>query len=303
MRGGAMRGAVTSRRSLPDLEVAGSVALVTGAAGGMGEHLAKGLARRGADVVLLDRDVDGLARVAAEIAAQSPAVTVTTYDVDLADRPATDAVIARVVAAHPRIDLLLNNAGVALGGTFTQTAATDFDWLLEINLLAPVRLTRAVLPIMLEGGGGQVVNTSSLFGLVGPAGQSAYSTSKFGIRGFSESLRSELQQLRAPVGVTSVHPGGIRTGIAKNARVGSQVDPAEAARHQKAFAAMLSYPADKAAEEIIEAAIARKPRLLIGNDAKVLDVLARVTPGHYWGIMERSMARVTAVKARRLPRT
>lgn len=289
-------------RTLPDLEVAGSVALITGAAGGMGEHLAKGLARRGGDVVLLDRDADGLARVAAEIGAQTPAATVTTYAVDLADRAATDAIIARVLGAHPRIDLLLNNAGVALGGTFQQTAPEDFDWLLEINLLAPVRITRAVLPVMLEGGGGQVVNTSSLFGLVGPAGQSAYATSKFGIRGFSESLRSELASLGAPVGVTSVHPGGIRTNIAKNARVGSEVDPAEAARHQKAFAAMLSYPAEQAAEEIIEAAVARKPRLLIGRDAKALDVLARVTPGHYWGVMERSMARVTQLKTRRLAR-
>lgn len=277
------------RGELPALEPTGALALITGAAGGMGEHLAKGWCRRGGDVVLLDRDAEGLARVAAEIDAQAPAASVTTYPVDLADRTATDAVVAEVVETHPEITLLVNNAGVALGGTFEQTSPDDFDWLLEINLLAPIRITRAVLPFMLDNRRGHVVNTSSLFGLVGPAGQSAYSTSKFGLRGFSESLRSELVSLGAPVGVTSVHPGGIRTGIARNARVAADVDPEEAARHQRAFAKMLSYPADRAAEEILEAAIARRPRLLIGKDAKALDILARVLPGRYWPVMQRLM--------------
>lgn len=275
---------------LPDVEVSGSLAVVTGAAGGMGEHIAKGLARRGGDLVLLDRDAAGLKRVAGEIAELWPELTVTTYEVDLSDRAATDKVIARIVDAHPAVSLLFNNAGVALGGEFTQVSAEDFDWLLEINLLAPIRFCRALLPLMIENGGGQIVNTSSLFGLVGPSGQTAYSTSKFGLRGFSEALRNELESLDAPVGVTSVHPGGIKTNIAVNARVADTVDPEKAASEKRAFAKMLSYPAEKAAEEIVEAAIHRAPRLLIGNDAKALDVLARVTPGSYWGLMQRGMA-------------
>lgn len=274
----------------PALVVAGGTAVVTGAAGGMGEHLATGLARRGADLVLLDRDAEGLARVAADIARETPGAQVDTHVVDLADRGEADAVIARIRDGHPGVTMLFNNAGVAIGGRFGQVSAADFDWLLEINLLVPIRLTRALLPVMLENGQGQVVNTSSLFGLVGPPGQSAYSTSKYGLRGFSESLRSELEAEERPVGVTVVHPGGIRTNIATNARVAEGVDPVEAEQNKKAFAKMLTYPADRAAEEIIEAAIARRPRLLIGNDARALDVVARLSPSRYWSLMGRAMA-------------
>jgi short-subunit dehydrogenase len=284
----AVTGAVTGE-SRPALEVAGSTAVVTGAAGGMGEHVARGLARRGAHVAIIDVDADGLARVGETIAAEAPGVTVTPYVVDLADRDAVTTLGARLGDAHPDVRVLVNNAGVALGGRFLQTTEDDFDWLMEINLHTPIRLTRALLPIMLENGEGQVVGLSSLFGLVGPAGQTAYSTSKFGHRGFLESLASELSAEGRSVGVTSVHPGGIRTNIAKNARVGADVDPAEAAQGQKAFAKMLKYPADKAGEEIVEALIARRRRLLIGNDAKGLDVLARVTPSGYWGVMQRAM--------------
>lgn len=274
----------------PDLVLPGGTAVVTGAAGGMGEHLAKGLARRGADVVILDRDAEGLARVADEIARATPAAAVTTHVVDLADREAADGVIARIRDAHPGVTMLFNNAGVAVGGRFTQVGAEDFDWLLEINLLAPIRFTRALLPLMLDNGQGQVVNTSSLFGLIAPAGQSAYCTSKFGLRGFSESLRSELEADRLPVGVTVVHPGGIRTNIARNARIASDSDEQEAADNTASFDKVLVFPADRAAEAIIDAALARKRRVLIGNDAKGLDLLARVTPTHYWSVLGRAMS-------------
>lgn len=277
----------------PELVVAGGTAVVTGAAGGMGEHLATGLARRGADLVVLDRDAAGLERVVAAIGRETPGAGVTPFVVDLADRAATDAVIERVRREHPGVTMLFNNAGVAVGGRFTQVSAADFDWLLEINLLAPIRLTRALLPVMLGNGQGQVVNTSSLFGLVAPPGQSAYSTSKFGLRGFSESLRHELDEEGLPVGVTVVHPGGIRTSIARNARVAEGVDPVEAETYRKAFDRMLRHPADRAAEEIIEAAIARQGRLLIGNDAKALDRVARSLPARYWSLMSRGVALAT----------
>ena len=282
----------------PPLLIAGNTAVVTGAAGGMGEHIARGLARRGANLAILDRDVDGLARVAADIGRETPGAQVATYVADLADRAAAADAIARIRDAHPRVTMLFNNAGVAIGGRFTEVGAEDFDWLLEINLLVPIRFTRALLPIMLENGEGQVVNTSSLFGLVGPPGQSAYCTSKFGLRGFSESLRSELEAEKRGVGVTVVHPGGIKTNIAVNARVPEGVDRAEAEQGKRDFAKMLSYPADRAAEEIIEAAIARRPRLLIGNDAKGLDTLARLTPSHYWSVMGRAMDLVAKKKQR-----
>lgn len=274
----------------PDLVVAGGTAVVSGAAGGMGEHLAKGLARRGADLVVLDRDAAGLERVVAEIGRETPGAWVTPFVVDLSERAAADAAIARIRDEHAGVTMLFNNAGVAVGGRFVDVSAQDFDWLLEINLLVPIRFTRALLPLMLANGQGQVVNTSSLFGLIGPPGQSAYSTSKFGLRGFSESLRSELEAEDQPVGVTSVHPGGIRTGIARNARIAAGTDPDESERGRAAFDKVLRYPADRAAEEIIEAAVARRPRLLIGNDARALDAVARLLPARYWSLMGRGMA-------------
>ena len=150
----------------PELVVSGSTAIVTGAAGGMGEHIAKGLARRGADLVLLDVDATGLARTVEEIARETPGAEVTSYEADLSDRAAADDVIARVRDRHPGVTLLFNNAGVAVGGRFGQVGAEDFDWLLEINLLAPIRFTRALLPVMLENGEGQVVNTSRADGVL-----------------------------------------------------------------------------------------------------------------------------------------
>ncbi|OAB88902.1 acetoin dehydrogenase [Janibacter melonis] len=277
------------RPSRPPLDVAGATAVVTGAAGGMGEHIARGLGRRGAHLALVDRDADGLERVAGLVGGESPGVRVSTYVADLSDRDAVAALAARLRDAHPDVRVLVNNAGVALGGRFVQTSEADFDWLLEVNLHTPIRLTRALLPLMIENGQGQVVGLSSLFGLVGPAGQTAYSTSKFGLRGFNESLASELDAEDQPVGVTSVHPGGIATNIARNARTASGVDPDEAARGRRAFDKALRYPADKAAEEIVEALVARRRRLLVGNDARALDALARVAPSGYWSVMQRGL--------------
>ena len=188
----------------PDLVVAGGTAVVTGAAGGMGEHIATGLARRGADLVVLDRDADGLDRVVAEIGRETPGARVTPFVVDLADRAAADETIERIHDEHPGVTMLFNNAGVAVGGRFTEVGAADFDWLLEINLLVPIRLTRALLPLMLGNGEGQVVNTSSLFGLIAFPGQVTYNSAKFAVRGYTEALRIELAIAGVPVSATSV---------------------------------------------------------------------------------------------------
>ncbi|BBG02421.1 MULTISPECIES: SDR family NAD(P)-dependent oxidoreductase [Pseudonocardia] len=251
-------------------------AVVTGAAGGMGAHVARLLAERGSDLVLVDRDGAKLDAVAGGIRAAHPGLSVTTETVDLADRDAVDALAGRIRAGHPEIRLLVNNAGVALGGDFARLTIDEFDWVMDVNFRAPVRLTHALLPALTARPGGHVVNVSSLFGLIAPPGQSAYCSSKFALRGFSEVLRGELAQ--AGTTVTTVHPGGIATGIAESARVGVNIPADEAAKGKRDFQKLLTFPADRAAEQIVEAIEKRRPRLLIGISAKVPDALARLAP-------------------------
>ncbi|WP_433504019.1 SDR family NAD(P)-dependent oxidoreductase [Pseudonocardia halophobica] len=281
-----------TRTTLQPYRFAGNTAVLTGAASGIGEQLAYGLADRGSDLVLVDRDAAGLEAVAGKIRGAHPARAVETHVADLADRAATTSLAERVAADHPRLGLLVNNAGVALGGRFRQLTLDEFEWVMDINFRAPVILTHHLLPALTATPGGHLVNVSSLYGLIGPAGQSAYSSSKFAIRGFSEVLRHEL--VETGTGVTQVHPGGIRTNVASSARIGSGVDPAEIARHQAAFAKLLSYPPEKAASEILEGVEKRRTRVLIASSAKVPDVLARVLPGSYGPVLEK----LTALLAR-----
>lgn len=264
---------------LPAFVFPGATALVTGAASGMGAQLARQLADRGTALVLLDRDAVRLADVVAALGAAHPELGVESHVVDLAVTADIAPLVARIVAGHPRLDLLVNNAGVALAGRFDQVTLEEFDWVLRTNLTAPVTLTHHLLPTLLATPGSHVVNVSSLYGLISPAGQSAYSASKFGIRGFSQALQAELAD--RGVGVTTVHPGGIRTRIAETARVAAAVDPQDAARGKAVMAKLLTYPADRAASDILAAVEHRRARLLIAASAKVPDVLARLLPvGH-----------------------
>lgn len=253
---------------------AGGTAVVTGAASGIGAALAAGLAERGSHLVLLDRDAEGLARVAEDIGRTCP-VRIATYVVDLADADATRRIGATLAAAHPDTTLLVNNAGVALAGTFDQVSAEQFDAVLAVNLHAVVTLTRALLPVLVTHPGAHLVALSSVFGIVGPPGQTAYCTSKFAVRGFTESLRGELTP--AGVGVTCVHPGGVRTGIARNAMLGEGVPP-DTAAHLAEFEKVLTLDPADAATAILRAVERRKPRALVGRDALVLDTLARLLP-------------------------
>ena len=267
---------------MKDYRFAGKTAVLTGAASGIGEQLAYGLGVRGSDLVLLDRDADRLDAVAATVRLRHPGISVETVVVDLADRKATLAVAEQILADHPRIGLLVNNAGVALGGRFDQVTLDEFEWVMDINFRAPVLLTHTLLPAITTGG--HLVNVSSLYGLIGPAGQSAYSSSKFAIRGLTEVLRAELTP--QGIGVTTVHPGGIRTRVAESARVGSGVAQADVEATQKAYRALLSYPAEKAAEEILDGVEHRKARVLIASSAKIPDVLARLLPTSYPRVLD-----------------
>lgn len=254
---------------------AGGTAVVTGAASGIGAALARALAARGSDLVLLDRDADRLAGVAAALRREHPDRTVTTHEVDLADRDATLRVGTAIRDAHPRLRLLVNNAGVALGGRFDQVTLEEYEWVLDVNFRAVVRLTHTLLPALRAEPGSHLVNVSSLFGLVAPAWQSAYAASKFAVRGFTESLR---QELVGEVGVTTVHPGGVRTRIAETSRMGSGVPARDVEAAQLMWTKVLTIEPDHAADLIVAGIERRRARVLIGWSAKVPDLMARLLP-------------------------
>jgi short-subunit dehydrogenase len=276
---------------MDDFTFAGKTCVITGAAGGIGAALAQNIARRKVVLVLIDKDAEALADVAEE--ARRMGAAVDTYVIDLGDGGDRLDLAAEVAERHGGADLLINNAGVALSGTFEQVSMKDFDWLMEINLHAVIRMTKAFLPQLLSRPGSHVVNLSSLFGLIAPPTQVAYATSKFGVRGFSEALRHELA---GRVGVTVVHPGGIKTNIAANARLsGPDLTGEQRERARKFAEAALTLPPEEAARQIVVAIQARRPRLVITRSAKVADLLARLTPSRYWSISERLAKRRAAL--------
>ncbi|HET9409013.1 MAG TPA: SDR family NAD(P)-dependent oxidoreductase [Candidatus Sulfotelmatobacter sp.] len=212
----------------PLMRLQGRTAVVTGAASGIGRAIAISLARRGCHLALADVQEQRLhetAQMAANVG-----LRISQHRLDVADRNAVAAFPQEVTARHSSVDILVNNAGVALGGTFDQSSAEDFEWLFGINFWGVVNMTRAFLPLLRDSDDARVVNISSLYGLISPPGQTAYSASKFAVRGFSNALRHELAG--SNVGVTVVHPGGVATSIADNARVPKALTPEEIAQRR-----------------------------------------------------------------------
>lgn len=271
------------------MNLAGRVAVVTGAAGGIGHAIAHALARRGCHLALADIDLEALETSATGLGAASPGLRVTQHELDVADRAAVAALPAAVRAAHGRVDLVVNNAGVALGGFFEQLSEADFDWLFEINFHGLVRMTRAFLPLLRASDDARIVNLSSVYGLISPPGQTAYSASKFAVRGFSNALRHELAGSR--VGVTVVHPGGVATAIARRARIAEGIALDEVQAHLARAEKMLRLPPERAAEIIVRAVERRRARVLVGGDAKVIALLERLMPVGHWGLLARALGR------------
>ncbi len=263
------------------MRLQGRTAVITGAAGGIGRAIAVSLASRGCHLALADIDKHGMAGTAD--LAQTHAVRVTQHQLDVADRVAVADLPARVVAEHDGVDLLVNNAGVAVGGTFEQVSEEDFEWLFEINFWGVVRMTRAFLPDLRKSGDARIVNLSSVFGLVAPPEHVPYAASKFAVRGFSEALRHELEG--SGVGVTVVHPAGIATSIAENARAPAGVSEEEIQRRREKMRKLLTLSPEVAGETIVRGIELRKSRVLVGSDAKLTSVIARVLPVSYWKVL------------------
>ncbi len=259
----------------------GRTAVITGAAGGIGRAIALSLARRHCHLALADIDESGLTTTAD--LAREHGVRVSQHKIDVADRTTVAEFPNAVAAEHSGVDLLVNNAGVAVGGTFEQVAETDFEWLFEINFWGVVRMTRAFLPLLRASGDARIVNLSSIYGVVAPPEQTAYSASKFAVRGFSEALRHELDG--SGIGVTVVHPGGVATSIAENARLPAGVSEEEIARRRERYRKLLRLPPEIAGEIIVRAVERRQPRVLVGSDAKVISLIARLLPVSYWKML------------------
>ncbi len=280
------------RPQLAPYDFRGGRALVTGAAGGIGEALAHGLAARGSAMVLTDIDGGRLDAVVTSLRDRYPTLEIATYVVDLADADAVDRFATQVQTRYDDITLLINNAGVALGGTFDQLALEDVEWLLAINLHAVIRLTKDFLPMLQANPGSHIVNVSSVFGLIAPAGHTAYAASKFAVRGFSDALRQELD---GTIGVTVAHPAGVRTGIAASARIPVGADPDEVAAERALWDRLLTMPAARAADDILEGARDRRSRVVVGATAMIPDLVSRMFPQAYQRMLDRGTKLLAAL--------
>ena len=274
-------------------------AAVTGAASGIGRALALELAARGCDLALADRDEAGLQAVAAEIAKACPR-KVSVHRVDVAEPGQIEAFAQAAVAAHPGLNIVVNNAGVALLGQFGEIDQAQMDWLMNINFWGVVHSCRAFLPQLSQQREAHIVNLSSIFGIIAPPGQTAYAAAKFAVRGFSESLRHELQMANSPVKLSVVHPGGVATSIARNSRTGTgMTDNAHRAQSIERFEAMAKTTPAAAALRIIAGIENNAPRILIGNDARFMDLLQRFRPGTYWTVLARRIEKAMAKAGKR----
>lgn len=270
-------------------EFEGRVAAVTGAGSGIGRALAVELATRGAHLALADIDEVGLAETVARC--EGKGVKVTSRRVDVADRDAVHAWADAVVAEHGKVNLVVNNAGVALASTVASMTYEDFEWLMGINFWGVVYGTKAFLPHLKASGEGHLVNMSSVFGLVSIPAQSAYNAAKFGVRGFTDALRMELDMEDCGVSVTTVHPGGIKTNIARNARMDDSITAIAGSNPRNDFDKVAMTSPEKAARQILAAVERDRRRALIGPDAKLIDFVSRLPAGFYQWILVKGAGR------------
>ncbi len=267
----------------------GKVVVITGAGSGIGRELALQAAAQGAVLALSDWDEIGLVETA-RLAGERTHHEVRTEKVDVRDREAVRAWATALREELGRVNVVVNNAGVALHGDFEEVGYDDFEWVMDVDFWGVVHGTKEFLPHLVASGDGHVVNISSLFGLMGMPGQTAYNAAKFAVRGLTEALREEMLVAGHPVQVTCVHPGGIKTAIARNARTTASHDQAHVARHFDTKLARMS--PTRAAEIIWAGVLADKPRVVVGADAKALDLLVRVVGPRDQDLVARAARRL-----------
>lgn len=261
-----------------------SVAVITGAASGIGRALAIRLAQENiAGIAISDVNENGLNETFEAV--EKLGVKVSKHIVNVADKAEMQKFAADVLAAHGRVTHLVNNAGVGLLGTFDQISLEDFEWLMSINFWGVIYGTRFFLPVLKEQEKAHVINISSVFGLVAPPEQTAYASSKFAVRGFTEALRHELED--SNVRVSSVHPGGIKTNIARNSRLGEKTPEEYKQQGAKFFDKVAQTTPEQAAETILRGIKSENPRILIGKDAHAINYVSRLFPKRYLKVFEK----------------
>lgn len=262
-------------------------AAITGAASGIGRATALNLASKGCHLAISDMNREGLEETAEM--AKAHKVNVSTHIVDVSDREAIYQFADEAKAHHKTVNIIMNNAGVSLNGKVSDIKIEDFEWIMKINFWGVINGTLAFLPILEDSGEGHIVNISSLFGLLSVPTQSTYNATKFGVRGFSESLRMELEMYKSNVSLTSVHPGGIKTNIIKNSKIvteeGIFKDKEKAA---KIIEGQFMTTPEAAAEKIVWGILKNKRRVLIGKDAAFLDKVQRLMPSLYQKMIIRA---------------
>jgi NAD(P)-dependent dehydrogenase (short-subunit alcohol dehydrogenase family) len=259
--------------------------IITGAGSGIGQALAIMAARQGEKVIIADINKAGLAKTEAEIQQNNGWVKSYLLDVSNAEQ-ITDFAENVLKTYIPEYIVLVNNAGVALAsGTFAETNLVDFEWLLNINLWGVIRMTKAFLPYMIAKNQGHIVNVSSVFGLGGFMHQSAYSTAKFGVKGFTDVLKMEF--LGTNLIATSVHPGGIKTNIARGSRLTLNITKEEFETQTKEFEKTFINTPEFAAKTILRGILKKKSRILIGNDAIMIDFFTRFLANSYHKVLRK----------------
>ena len=256
----------------------GGVAVVTGAGSGIGRALAIRLASEKMSLALADSDAAGLEETSLQLA--TCCQKVSSHVVDVSDLKRVEQLAAEVVAKHGRVTLLINNAGVALWGTVEELSIDEIAWLMGVNYWGVVYGVKTFLPLLRREPRAHIVNVSSIYGMISPSGQSAYCSSKFAVRGFTEVLLHELEG--STIGVSCVHPGGIRTAVARHARIGAKADAAKAALYIDRFDRIAITTPEAAADRIVDGVKRGESRILVGKDAVQLDRLQRIFPIRYW---------------------
>jgi len=260
------------------------VAAITGAGSGIGQALAINLAQQGCHVALSDIDKKGLSETVKKLKAFN--IKVTHQTLDVSNREAVHAWADNVVKDHGSVNYIFNNAGVALFGTVDALSIEDYEWVMGVNFWGVIYGTKAFLPYLEKSGDGHVVNISSIFGLTSQPLMSGYNASKFAVRGFTESLRQDLEITGSRVSTTCIHPGGIKTNIAKSARMDKSTEDVTGANKAGSlaeFERMFIHTPDSAAKTILKGVKKNERRVLIGADARLFDGMARVFPtGYQW---------------------